>query len=64
MDGTDLIMLQFFGMNSGVTVLIVGTLEFEQQVIISSDDSDLRMTLAVIFQRALHNSDPFFRSRI
>jgi hypothetical protein len=33
-------------------------------VIISSDDFDLRLTLAAIFQRAVHNSDSFVSSQV
>ena len=46
--GIILIILQFFGMFSGVTVLVVSTEEFEPFVIFSSDDSDLRSTFAAI----------------
>ena len=48
----------------GVAVLIVGTKEFEQLVIFSGDDSDLRFTFGAITQRAHHNSYPSFSSRV
>ena len=47
-----------------MAVLIVGTKEFEQRVIFSGDDSDMRITFAAITQQALHNSYPFFSSRV
>ena len=47
-----------------MAVLIVGTEEFEQLVIFSYDDSDLCFTFAAITQQALHNSYPFFSSRV
>jgi hypothetical protein len=49
---------------SRVTVLVVGTVEFEPLVIWSGDDSDLHFTFAVISQWTLHNSDPFASSRV
>ena len=38
-DGINLLVLQFFGMIGGVTVLVVGAVEFEPLVIFSCDDS-------------------------
>ncbi len=45
-DGINLIVLQFFGMIGGVTVLVVVAVEFEPLVIFSGADSDLCFTLA------------------
>ncbi len=57
-------MFQFFRPVHGVTVLIMGSEEFKQLVIFSGDDSDLSSTLAVIFQLAGHNLDPFVGSQV
>ncbi len=51
-------------MIGGVTVLVVGAVEFEPLVIFSCDDSDLCFTFAAIIHRALENSDPFVSMRV
>ncbi len=43
-NGINLIVLQFFGMIGGVTVLVVGAVGFEPRVIFYCDDSDLCFT--------------------
>ena len=58
-DGLNLIVLQFFGMIGGVTVLVVVAVEFDPLVIFSCADSDLCFSFAAIMHRALVNTDPF-----
>ncbi len=45
-------------------MLVVGTVEFEQLVIFSGDDSDLHFTFSEIIDWTLQNSDSFAISQV
>ncbi len=47
-----------------MTVLVVGTEEFEPLVVFSGEDSTQRMTFAAIMHWTLVQSDPFVSARV